>query len=691
MAPGAGRPGRPAAAPGRSCWRTRSSTGGEASESERDISVGGVATVPRRSSTGSTTPRSGTCTAPSGSAEQVRYSGSPLPYSFSEEHHRKAGALVELGADGPRRRRAACRRRCTARWPGCRGRLDDLLTDRGSGRLRGPLPAGDADRPGRGRASRWSGCARRFPHVLVLGFAPEGADRRDGSSYATRLRGRSDLEVATEFVDARPRPGASRPRRRCWPRRSRPCARGRGGALMRLHRLEVTAFGPFAGTETVDFDALADGRAVPVHRRHRRRQDQRPRRRLLRALRPGPRRPRRGPRLCAATTPPTACAPEVVLEVTPARPAAAGDPVAGVGPAQAARAPAPRPSRPGCMLEERAAAGWRTLSTRLDEAGAPGRRAARADRWPSSARWCCCPRASSRSSCAPTPSSAASCWRACSTPAGSPTVERWLVDRRQETARALDERRRSGSRQVLARVAEAAGEERARATWTARRRRRLGRRRCWTQARGSARTAPSGRGAAAASGTRPRPRPWQSATLVAEAHSAADAACTARLAVLTPPRPSRRRRRRARGRPGGRPRRAAGRRGGPAAGRARAPRRRGRGRRLAAPAPTGPPDGRRSGRPGGLDRAGPRRAPRGGRRCARWPARARGRAAGCRHRRPRAAGRRARRPRRSGWQPDSTRAGARKAALEAARDREPGGAAAACPVPGRRWRRPRRG
>jgi exonuclease SbcC len=28
---------------------------------------------------------------------------------------------------------------------------------------------------------------------------------------------------------------------------------------MRLHRLSITAFGPFAGTETVDFDALADG------------------------------------------------------------------------------------------------------------------------------------------------------------------------------------------------------------------------------------------------------------------------------------------------------------------------------------------------------------------------------------------------------------------------------------------------
>ncbi|MFD2284426.1 AAA family ATPase [Streptomyces lusitanus] len=28
---------------------------------------------------------------------------------------------------------------------------------------------------------------------------------------------------------------------------------------MRLHQLTVTAFGPFAGTETVDFDALSSG------------------------------------------------------------------------------------------------------------------------------------------------------------------------------------------------------------------------------------------------------------------------------------------------------------------------------------------------------------------------------------------------------------------------------------------------
>jgi exonuclease SbcD len=41
---------------------------------------------------------------------------------------------------------------------------------------------------------------RRFPHVLVLGFAPVGVSD-DGSSYAARVRGRTDLEIAADFVD----------------------------------------------------------------------------------------------------------------------------------------------------------------------------------------------------------------------------------------------------------------------------------------------------------------------------------------------------------------------------------------------------------------------------------------------------------------------------------------------------------
>jgi exonuclease SbcD len=42
---------------------------------------------------------------------------------------------------------------------------------------------------------------RRFPHVLVLAFAPVGIDPDAATSYATRLRGRTDVEVTTDFVE----------------------------------------------------------------------------------------------------------------------------------------------------------------------------------------------------------------------------------------------------------------------------------------------------------------------------------------------------------------------------------------------------------------------------------------------------------------------------------------------------------
>ena len=40
---------------------------------------------------------------------------------------------------------------------------------------------------------------RRFPHVLVLAFEPEGRDA-DAASYRSRVAGRDDLAVAAEFV-----------------------------------------------------------------------------------------------------------------------------------------------------------------------------------------------------------------------------------------------------------------------------------------------------------------------------------------------------------------------------------------------------------------------------------------------------------------------------------------------------------
>ena len=119
-------------------------------------------------------------------------------------------------------------------------------------------------------------------------------------------------------------------------------------AAVRLHRLQVTAFGPFAGTEEVDFDALASGGlfllhgptgagktsvldavcfalygAVPG---------------AARQARPAAQRPRPAER----------GRPEVALEFTAAGRPARGHPVARVASARSGAAPARPRSRPGC-------------------------------------------------------------------------------------------------------------------------------------------------------------------------------------------------------------------------------------------------------------------------------------------------------------------------------------------------------
>jgi len=83
--------------------------GGEASESERDIRVGGVDNVPSGVLRGADYVALGHLHGPQrvpvadgadGVRTVARYSGSPLAYSFSEKDHRKSTVLVELGPDG---------------------------------------------------------------------------------------------------------------------------------------------------------------------------------------------------------------------------------------------------------------------------------------------------------------------------------------------------------------------------------------------------------------------------------------------------------------------------------------------------------------------------------------------------------------------------------------------------------------
>jgi exonuclease SbcD len=77
-------------------------TGGQPSDSERDVSVGGVADAPASVFAGVDYVALGHLHGPQEVSTDpiVRYSGTPLAYSFSEEAHVKSVTLVDIGPDG---------------------------------------------------------------------------------------------------------------------------------------------------------------------------------------------------------------------------------------------------------------------------------------------------------------------------------------------------------------------------------------------------------------------------------------------------------------------------------------------------------------------------------------------------------------------------------------------------------------
>src|SRR5215469_4236440 len=172
-------------------------TGGAGSDSERDIRVGGVGDVPAALFSGFSYVALGHLHGQQVLGDRLRYSGSPLPYSFSEAHHRKGTWLVELGDAGKlavHRVPAPAYKRLSV----VRGRLDDLLSCARYADVEGDFLAVTLTDTARPQAAM-DRLRRRFPHVLTLAFKPEGvvADRR---SYRARVAGRDDLTVATEFV-----------------------------------------------------------------------------------------------------------------------------------------------------------------------------------------------------------------------------------------------------------------------------------------------------------------------------------------------------------------------------------------------------------------------------------------------------------------------------------------------------------
>ena len=169
--------------------------GGLASDSERDIAVGGVSVVPVELFAGIDYTALGHLHGRATLAESVRYSGSPVAYSFSEATQVKGSWLVDLGADGlsaarfveaPVQRRLAC----------VEGTIEALLadsdlTDAEECWVQATLT--DVVRP----ANAMDRLRVRFPHAITLRFAPSGSGP---APVRPSTVGRASHEIALDFV-----------------------------------------------------------------------------------------------------------------------------------------------------------------------------------------------------------------------------------------------------------------------------------------------------------------------------------------------------------------------------------------------------------------------------------------------------------------------------------------------------------
>ncbi|MFI0156704.1 exonuclease SbcCD subunit D [Streptomyces lydicus] len=171
-------------------------TGADTSESERDITAGGVPSVAASVFSGVDYVALGHLHRCQQVNHRIRYSGSPLAYSFSEAKYPKAMWLIDLAADAT----------LTARNLLCpvpralhelTGNLQTLLTSKAYTPYEDDwlhITLTDPDRP----HMAMERLRQRFPHTLKLSFSQER--HADGQSYRTRVHGRSDHEITLGFL-----------------------------------------------------------------------------------------------------------------------------------------------------------------------------------------------------------------------------------------------------------------------------------------------------------------------------------------------------------------------------------------------------------------------------------------------------------------------------------------------------------
>ncbi|GAC1476850.1 MAG: exonuclease SbcCD subunit D [Pseudarthrobacter sp.] len=175
-------------------------SGGISSDSERDLSIGGVGAVPLDLFDDFSYTALGHLHGRQILSPTVRYSGSPLAYSFSEAKHVKGSWIIDVGPEGvtgvSELSWAAPRKLAVLR-----GGISELLESGDHAWAEDAycqITLTDAQRP----QQAMERLRARFPDTLVLGFDPQGGSAKAASSYSTRLaEARDDLAVCCGFLD----------------------------------------------------------------------------------------------------------------------------------------------------------------------------------------------------------------------------------------------------------------------------------------------------------------------------------------------------------------------------------------------------------------------------------------------------------------------------------------------------------
>jgi exonuclease SbcD len=173
-------------------------TGGESCESERTIAVGGVEQVPASVFDGVDYVALGHLHSAQRLDDHLRYSGSPLAYSFSEATHRKLVWLLDLDANGLSNvefRRLPVPRPLAA----ITGQLDELLTQPEYAELEDhylSVTLTDEVRP----LEAMRKLQRRFPYAVHMEWKPASGRATAPLRYAQAVRGRDDSALAAGFL-----------------------------------------------------------------------------------------------------------------------------------------------------------------------------------------------------------------------------------------------------------------------------------------------------------------------------------------------------------------------------------------------------------------------------------------------------------------------------------------------------------